>query len=87
MVNLQNGFWIATNLNPAVLVTRKTEVHEPLLQLWTVGPEFLKIPFDQWPLGVDCDVEPQNLPDIIKITLIKCIILEYNGFNICNFLC
>ena len=62
-------------------------VHESLLTLWIEGPEFLKIPFDKWPVRVDCDVESQNLPDryMVEVEIERGNILNLNIINLERF--
>ena len=62
--NPNEWYWTNSCNNPADMTTRFC--HPRLLHgnsMWQEGPDFLKEPFERWPLSQDCNMD---LPDVIQ---------------------
>ena len=61
--------WICSAMNPADMTTRATKVEGLSSPLWREGPEFLKKPYEEWPVKRDCYVSSEGLPDKMSVNL------------------
>jgi hypothetical protein len=58
----QEWLWIPRSVNPADLLTRPTVADADTITYWKEGPDFLKTPFESWPIEAH-DIPEEELPD------------------------
>ena len=76
--------WIGTSMNPADMTTKFTEVSKLASSFWKEGPEFLKTPFEDWPIKTECYVNTNNLPDTVLVNTMNATEGEVDVVNIVN---
>ena len=74
-------WWVATNANPADMVTRPTS-HRNIgpASMWQCGPEFLKRSMEEWPIRQD--FQEQELPDRIGVHIAAMVDCQLAGPNV-----
>ncbi|XP_071136608.1 uncharacterized protein [Mytilus edulis] len=62
-------WWVQGEQNPADLTTRATDPTALVMEsVWQKGPDFLRLPIEQWPIRQDYS-ESSQLPDAVGITM------------------